>query len=95
MNEIVLNDRIRKLIRTEAISRYVCNFADDEFPENPITMLYDGTLEKDGKKIVLWEEVELSDPQTIAENIENDIDSLESLVRRILEIYLSEEKTLK
>ena len=83
--------KIRKIVEYEAIGHYVCNRDDEDFPKNPLDLLWSGRLENtNGKQIVVWEPYEYEEPQQIAQHIEDTIDIYMDLVKRCIEVVLKE-----
>jgi len=82
-------NQIRKIVEYEAVGHYVCNRDDDDFPKNPLELLWSGRFENtNGKQIVIWQPYENEEPEQIAEHIEDTMSVYMDMARRCVEVAL-------
>lgn len=81
-----LEKRIRKETEYKSFGTFFSNRDDDDFPEDPLGLLFEGNFEKGDKRLEIWEPFADMEPLELAELIENDIDSNMDFAKRVLRL---------
>lgn len=91
-----LKQEIDREILASAASAYLCNVGCDDFPENFMDLLRNGETIADDKEIYICQEFENTEPETLANIIEEQMVQTRKLVLHILEIlYPNDNCTLQ
>ena len=81
-----LEKRIRKEAEYKSFGTFFSNRDDDDFPEDPLGLLFEGIFEKGDKRLEIWDPFVDMEPLELAKLIENDIVSNMDFAKRILRL---------